>query len=58
MCTRIAATLYGALAEPVVRVSSLESAELATFIADMLASVNIGLLGKVARLCERGRLES
>ncbi len=57
VCSSLAATLYGAISESIVEVSSLEAAEMARCLEITFLSVNIGLVNEVAPLCSRMKLE-
>jgi len=52
-CTEVAAAMYGAAMENVVRVSSTEVAEMTKLLENTFRAVNIGLVNELALMCER-----
>ncbi|HKB16174.1 MAG TPA: nucleotide sugar dehydrogenase [Planctomycetota bacterium] len=52
-CASLAATLYGAIVERVVPVSSLEAAETVKLLENTFRAVNIALVNEIALVCRR-----
>jgi UDP-N-acetyl-D-glucosamine dehydrogenase len=52
-CLERAVSVYGEVCDRVVRLSSLESAELAKLLENVFRSVNIALVNELAMLCDR-----
>jgi len=52
-CTRLAALLYGRVAQKVVPVSNAETAEMAKLLENTFRAVNIGLVNEMALICHR-----
>jgi len=52
-CTEVAAAMYGAAMENIVRVSSTEVAEMTKLLENTFRAVNIGLVNELALMCER-----
>jgi UDP-N-acetyl-D-glucosamine dehydrogenase len=52
-CTEVAATMYGAAMENIVRVSSTEVAEMTKLLENTFRAVNIGMVNELALMCER-----
>ncbi len=57
-CTKLAATLYGAIVERIVSVSSPESAEMVKLLENTFRAVNIGLVNEVALMCDKLKLDT
>lgn len=52
-CSELAATLYGASIERVVRVSSPRAAEMVKLLENTFRAINIGLVNELALMCDR-----
>jgi UDP-N-acetyl-D-glucosamine dehydrogenase len=52
-CTEVAATMYEAAMETIVRVSSAEVAEMTKLLENTFRAVNIGLVNEMALMCDR-----
>ncbi len=53
VCMERAADLYGEVCDEIVRVSTLEAAELTKLLENVFRSVNIALVNELAMLCDR-----
>jgi UDP-N-acetyl-D-glucosamine dehydrogenase len=53
LCTRLAASVYGAVFERVVPVSSSQAAEMVKLLENTFRMINIGLANEVAMICHR-----
>lgn len=51
-CSVLAGTLYGAIVDKVVRVSSPRAAEMTKLLENTFRAVNVGLINEVALMCE------
>ena len=52
-CTEVGAALYGACIDPVIMVSTAETAELVKLLENTFRSVNIGLVNEMAIVCDK-----
>ena len=52
-CSALAATLYGAAVDTVVRVSSPRAAEMVKILENTFRAINIGLVNELAMMCDR-----
>jgi UDP-N-acetyl-D-glucosamine dehydrogenase len=52
-CSELAATLYGASIERVVKVSSPRAAEMVKLLENTFRAINIGLVNELALMCDR-----
>ena len=52
-CAEVASAWYGGALETVVRVSSVEAAEMAKLLENTFRMINIGLVNEMAIMCER-----
>ena len=53
LCTELAARVFGAIFDRVVRVSSTQSAEMVKLLENTFRAINIGLANEVALMCDR-----
>jgi UDP-N-acetyl-D-glucosamine dehydrogenase len=57
LCLRAATTLYNAIVESTVPVSSTQAAELTKLLENIFRSVNIALVNEMALLCDRMKID-
>jgi UDP-N-acetyl-D-glucosamine dehydrogenase len=53
LCTELAAEIFGAIFDEVVRVSSTQSAEMVKLLENTFRAINIGLANEIALMCNR-----
>ncbi len=53
ICTELAAKIFGAVFDEVVKVSSTQSAEMVKLLENTFRAINIGLANEIALMCDR-----
>ena len=53
ICTELAAKIFGAVFDEVVKVSSAQSAEMVKLLENTFRAINIGLANEIALMCDR-----